>query len=182
MSKLSPLGQSMASLFTPESDKLRASQKKGGDGARGAAGTPLKIPGTKAITSHKSGDSLGNPNSPGYEPWGKKKQATAGGTEEDETSAPGPGGKVIETSQQGPEFVRLSAGWEILLLAQKKLCEKAKGIFTLLEGPVKYTSQKKNTTLQSKSRGCILDLDVQKTQEELAWKLKEAKDKEKESA
>lgn len=172
MSKLSPLGQSMASLFTPESERLRAGQKNAASSAP-KGGNAIKVPGTGPITSDKPGDSLGNPNSPGYEPWGKKKEA-----QKEEAAGPAaPGGKVIETTKQGAEFVRLSAGWELLLVAQKKLCEKAKGIFTLLEGPVKYTSQKKNSFLYSKSRGAIVDLDLQQTQEQIAWKLKQEKDK-----
>ena len=176
MSKLSPLGQSMASLFTPESDRIRAGQKKAEGNRASGAGNSVKIPGAEAISAQKSGDSLGNPNSPGYEPWGKKKQGNA--PAEFGPEASGPGGKVIETATQGAEFVRLSAGWELLLVAQKKLCEKAKGIFTLLEGPVKYTSQKKNNFLYSKSRGSIVDLDVQETQEQIAWAQKMAKEKE----
>ncbi len=181
MSKLSPLGQSMASLFTPESDRLRASQKKSEAGTR-VPGSSIKIPGGQAISSQKSGDSLGNPNSPGYEPWGKKKNKTPEAEEAIAVPATGPGGKVIETTNQGPEIIRLSAGWEKLLLMQKKLCEKAKNLFTLLEGPTKYSSQKKNKFLLLKSRGCILDLDLQKTQDDKAELLAEAKEKIKTSA
>jgi len=72
----------------------------------------------------------------------------------------------VETTSQGPEFIRLSAGWEKLLLTQKKLCEKARDLFTLLEGPLKYSSQKKSKVLSLKSRGCILDLDLQETQDQ----------------
>ncbi len=175
MSKLSPLGQSMASLFTPESERIRSGQKKA-EGSSAPQANAVKVPGMGPIKSDKAGDSLGNPNSPGYEPWGKKKGNAR--VDAETKSANAPGGQVIETTTQGAEFVRLSAGWELLLVAQRKLCEKAKGIFTLLEGPVKYTSQKKNSFLYSKSRGSIVDLDSQETQEQLAWKLKQAKEKE----
>lgn len=165
MSKLlNPLGQSMASLFTPESERLAASRKTQGN-SQGAKAAGVRIPGMPGITSHKSGDSLGNPNSPGYEPWGKKKGGEAEATKADGSPA-APGGKVIETASQGPEVIRLSAGWEKLLLAQKKLCEKAKGLFTMLEGPVKYSTQKRGRLLDQKSRGCIVDLDIQETAEQ----------------
>lgn len=152
----------MASLFTPESERLAAARKKQ-EGSAAPKANGMRIPGMPGIQSHKSGDSLGNPNSPGYEPWGKKKEAEANATAE-ERSTPAPGGKVIETTPQGPEIIRLSAGWEKLLLAQKKLCEKAKGLFVKLEGPPRYTSNKKGRL--QKSRGCIVDLDIQETAEQ----------------
>ena len=99
----------------------------------------------------KSGDSLGNPNTPGYEPWGKKKTGDATAQAAEETKEPG--GTVIQTKTQGPELIRLTVGWDRILLAQKKLCEKAKGLFTLLEGPETYVSQKKTRRL--KARGCM---------------------------
>ena len=170
MSKLlNPLGQSMASLFTPESERLAAARRTK-EGSKSPQANGMKIPGMRGIQSQKSGDSLGNPNSPGYEPWGKKKEAEPGAKAENAPAAPA--GKVIETTAQGPEIIRLSAGWEKLLLAQKKLCEKAKGIFTLLEGPTRYASQKKGRLLEQKSRGCIVDLDIQETADQ---KLEEAR-------
>lgn len=179
MSKLSPLGQSMASLFTPESAKLASAQKsKATPPPPQASG--MKIPGLGNIKGHKAGDSLGNPNSPGYEHWGTKKEAET--TKGKETGQQGPAGTVIETTPQGPEIIRLSSGWEKILVAQKKLCEKAKGIFTLLEGPSKYSSQKKSKMLNLKSRGCILDLDVQQTQDEMKAQKEREKEREKESA
>lgn len=159
---MNPLGQSMASLFTPESERLAAGRKKQ-EGSAPPQANGMRIPGMPGIQSQKSGDSLGNPNSPGYEPWGKKKEAEEKATAE-ERSTPAPGGQVIETSAQGPEIIRLSAGWEKLLLAQKKLCEKAKGLFVKLEGPTKYTSGRKGRL--EKSRGCIVDLDLQETAEQ----------------
>ncbi len=163
----------MASLFTPESERLRAGAART-EGGRAPAGS-VRIPGMKDIKGHKSGDSLGNPNSPGYEPWGKKKERAPEAASPGE-EAKGPAGTVIETSVQGPELIRLSVGWDKILLAQRKICEKAKGLFTLLEGPEKYRTQKKNRL--PKSRGCIVDLDIQETAEELAEKLKEAKARE----
>jgi hypothetical protein len=151
----------MASLFTPESERLRTSQSKA-DGTGAPPPGSLRIPGAKDIKGHKSGDSLGNPNSPGYEPWGRKTPSETAG---EAPKAQGPGGTVIETTQQGPELIRLSVGWDKILLAQKKLCEKAKGLFTLLEGPEKYRSQRKSKILSIKSRGCIVDLQVEEAPE-----------------
>lgn len=162
MSKLSPLGQSMAALFTPESERLAAGQKSKGS-SPSLQTNGMKIPGMPKLESHKPGDSLGNGSTPGYESWGKKKppqESLENGGEK------APGGTVIETTAQGPEIIRLSVGWEKLLLAQKKLCEKAKGLFTLLDGPAKYSTQRKSKLLSLKSRGCIVDLDVQETQDE----------------
>jgi hypothetical protein len=153
----------MASLFTPESEKARGRERQSqAEGAR-TPGSTIQVPGTKAVKSEKSGDSLGNPNSPGYEPWGKKKKAE-GKKDDDKPAGDGPAGVVVEPPRQGPEIVRLSAGWEALLLAQRKICEKAKAILTLLEGPDRYSSQKKSKVLQFKSRGCILDLDLQEVE------------------
>lgn len=175
MSKLSPLGQSMASLFTPESERLRTSAAQA-DGTGRAPPGSARIPGMKDIKGHKSGDSLGNPNSPGYEPWGKKERKGEKPSEQ-ATETKGPAGTVIEPPVQGPELIRLALGWETILLAQKKLCEKAKALFTRLEGPEKYHSQKKGRLLLIKSRGCIVDLDLQQTQDQ-----KEAQAKGKETA
>jgi len=165
----------MASLFTPENERMRAGEKKASSEVR-TPGQSIRVPGTGAVEKQeKPGDTLGGGSgSLGYEPWGKKK----GQAEPEKSEAAGPAGQVIETTEQGPGTIRLSAGWELILVAQKKLCAKAKGIFTLLEGPVKYTSQKKNNFLLSKSRGSILDLDLQETQAKLAWKLKQEKEKE----
>ncbi|MGZ3671949.1 MAG: hypothetical protein ACXVB9_04445 [Bdellovibrionota bacterium] len=164
MSKLSPLSQSMASLFTPESERLRA-----GQGREERAARLTQIPGAKDIKGHKSGDSLGNPNSPGYEPWGKKKKD---GQAPEKEAAGAPAGTVIEPPTQGPTLIRLMVGWEKILLTQKKLCEKAKGIFTRMEGPENYRTQKKSKILSIKSRGCIVDLDIQTVQDEKAAEAK----------
>lgn len=164
----------MASLFTPESAKLAASQK-----ARAASAPPgqngMKIPGMGKIKGKKTGDSLGNPQSPGYEAWGKRKEEEAKNAGE---PAQGPAGTVVETTSQGPEIVRLSAGWEKLLVAQKKLCDKARAIFTRLDGPPRYNSQKKNRL--PKTAGCILDLDLQATEDEKRAERERQKEREKE--
>lgn len=179
MSKLlTPIGQSMASLFTPESQKLSASLKAKA-ASPSAEKNGMKIPGMGPIKGHKTGDSLGNPGSPGYESWGKKSPETASTAKSQEQ---GPAGTVIETTAQGPEIVRLSSGWEKLLFAQKKICEKAKAIFTRLDGPPKYSTQKKSKLLSLKSRGCIVDLDVQTTQDEMKAARDREKEREKDSA
>lgn len=176
VSKLSPLGQSAAALMSPETERARAASKQSPGGA-GAAASSFKVPGTKGLVeSGKPEDSLGNPNGPGgYEPWGKKKKK-----EEEEAKKDLPGKvkeeDLIHTSNQGPEIIRIHAGWEKLLVAQKKLCEKAKALFLKVEGPVKYHSQKKGKFLQMKKQGCIIDLD---TQAIAAEKAAEEKDKEK---
>jgi hypothetical protein len=78
MSKLTPLGQSMAALFTPEGENLRSSAKDGASSVR-TSGQAFKVPGTEALKEgDKPQDSLGNPNSPGYSPLGLKKTGAAG--------------------------------------------------------------------------------------------------------
>ncbi len=156
MSKLNPLGQSMASLFTPEREKLRAAQKN-----QEGAGQNVKavtVPGTQALQkSEKSQDSLGNPASPGYEPLNlQKKSAGAASPQQTQTQKQG-----YEAPEMHSHFIRLSLGWEKILLTQKKLCEKAKNIFTRLEGPSKYRGLKRASILEAKSRGSILNLDIE---------------------
>ncbi len=158
----------MASLFTPESERLRAGAAKAEQMGR-TSPQSMRVPGMKTLEGQKSGDSLGNPNSPGYEPWGKKKPAV----EEEKLVETGPAGAVFETPKQGPEFIRLALGWDKILLAQKKLCEKAKNLFTILEGPEKYRAQRKGRLFNIKSRGCIVDLDSQETQDQLQTKEKD---------
>lgn len=153
----------MASLFTPESERIRATQKKQDTNAPAPTGLN-KSPGLQTLKGEKPGDSLGNPNSPGYESWGKKPQNKE---EEGGSTSKEPAGKIIETRTQGPEVIRLAFGWDTILFAQKKICEKAKGLFTRIEGPGKYSKQKKSKLLLLKSRGCILDLDLQKTHDQL---------------
>jgi hypothetical protein len=156
MSKLSPTGQSMAALFTPERERLRAAQKDTQGPQQ--TGNAFRVPGVEAIKeSSKMQDCLGNPMSPGYEPPHQKEAGPA-------EAALTPAGKKATgflMRDLGPNFVRLGVGWEKLLTTQRKLCEKAKGLLTILEGPARYRSQRKSSALEAKCRGSILDLDTQ---------------------
>jgi hypothetical protein len=150
------MGQSMAALFTPEEERLRKSQQDGKTKGAGSPGNPFRIPTPQGIPeSGKSQDSLGNPNGPlGYE---RPSRSAA--------ASDAPGGETT----QGPAFhvpgsakrndpIRLGSGWEKILIAQKKICEKAKNLLTALEAPMKYRVQKKSSFVQLKSRGSILNL------------------------
>lgn len=144
----------MAALFNPD----RAGKgKKASDtkpAATPSAKSSFQVPGTAA--ADKSHDSLGNGSTPGYEFFGKKpKQETA----EEEKAKESPLAHAIETPVQGENLIRLSLGWEKLLVTQKKICEKAKGIFTRLEGNGSYAEQRRGKMKFKKSSGCILDLD-----------------------
>lgn len=152
MSKLGPLGQSMAALFSPD----RAAKSPNAGEAKGSAApkSTFQVPGGP-IGTDKSGDSLGNPNSPGYEPWGRKKEKE---NPTEQKHEPAPLAAAIETPVQGSNLIRLSLGWDKLLVAQKKICEKAKGLFTKMEGNGNYAEQKRKLKFR-KSSGCILDVD-----------------------
>lgn len=172
------MGQSMAALFSPEGEKLRAAQKEKAEGSSPANGT-FKVPGTKSLSeAGKSQDSLGNPMSPGYEPLNLKKKPGEAEAKADDKSAP-KSTKGFEPPSLGPQFIRLGLGWEKILITQKKVCEKAKSLFTLLEGPMKYRGQRKGSLLESKARGAILDLDLEESQ---AQALAEAEAKKKKTA
>lgn len=183
MSKISSLSQSMAALFSPEAENRRASAKEGAKSA-GAAPSPklaniLNPVGTVAsAAAHQDG----NPQSPGYEPWGKKKKspapmdpAEAGHAQTVETTENSTTIKVPGSG--GSHLIRLQFGWDKILLAQKKICEKAKKIFTNLEAPETYQSQR-NARAKSglKSQGCVVDVDIEKLrqQQELLEKAKKA--------
>lgn len=153
MSKLGPLGQSMAALFNPDRGAKGKTEATGGAAASKPAAA-FRVPGTGE--PQKSHDSLGNPDSPGYEPWGKKKKEEAA---TEEKAAESPLAHAIETPVQSDNLIRLSLGWDKLLVAQKKICEKAKGIFTRLEGSGNYAQQRRGKVKFLKSSGCILDLD-----------------------
>lgn len=170
MSKLSPLGQSMASLFSSENAKIRAEQKGKDSPSRSTA---VKVPGSDLLKSHKSGDSLGNPNSPGYESWNFKRKEEE--KKESEKLAAARGETTIKMEELGPQFIRLSLGWEKILLAQKKICEKAKNLFTAMDAPDSYQANKKGKN-QLKSVGCIVDLDIELHRQEQEAKLKNKKD------
>lgn len=168
MSKLGPLQQSMAALFTPESERLRASKTE-----KGPSIPRLPTQG-KLQESSKSGDSLGNPASPGYDgPLQRKKEAEEAHNESilaeskatESYSVPGSSSK---------KRIRLQGGWEKLLIAQKKLCEKARDIFTAMEAPEKY--RRKGGRLQEKSRGSIVDLDIEVLRQAEEEKKKSDKD------
>jgi hypothetical protein len=155
----------MAALFSQESQKNR---KAHGDAQQKGTIQALKIPGAAAqgtVKSDKAGDSLGNPGSPGYESFGRRKQASAPEeTEaEEQTSTPqnDPQERRKEIPHLGPNFLFLAQGWEAVLLVQKKICSKAKGIFEKKEGPVSYRAQKKGSLIEQKSRGCIVNLDIE---------------------
>jgi hypothetical protein len=152
----------MAALFSPEGEKLRKAQQDGKTKGAGAPGSPFRIPTPQGIPeSGKSQDSLGNPNGPlGYEKLTKKSPgapATEEEANESKTTYHVPG------SEADSNPIRLSSGWEKILIAQKKICEKAKDLFTSLEAPMKYRVQKKSSFVQLKSRGSILNLTPEET-------------------
>lgn len=152
----------MAALFTPEGEKLRKGQQDGKAKGAGAPGSPFRIPTPQGIPeSGKSQDSLGNPNGPlGYEKLTKK---AAGSTEVQEETKEGPAAYHVPGSPEQSNPIRLGSGWEKILIAQKKICEKAKDLFTTLEAPMKYRVQKKSSFVQLKSRGSILNLTPEET-------------------
>lgn len=152
----------MAALFSPEGEKLRKAQNDGKTKGAGAPGSPFRIPTPQGIAeSGKSQDSLGNPNGPlGYEKFTKKAAGTTGAEEEAKES---PGEYHVPGSSEQSNPIRLSSGWEKILLTQKKICEKAKDLFTALEAPMKYRVQRKTSSVQLKSRGSILNLSPEET-------------------
>ncbi|RZA07557.1 MAG: hypothetical protein EOP11_07355 [Proteobacteria bacterium] len=158
MSKLTALGQSMAALFTPESEKARKTQAKGASTVTGKGAGSFRIASAEAVGENaKMGDSLGNGSSPGYEPLHlNKKSEQAGDATEGSGKVHQP--ETFETPTFGPQFIRLDIGFEKLLFTQKKLCEKASEIFTKLDAPGRYRNQKKGRLLNGKSRGCIVDV------------------------
>lgn len=170
MSKMSPLGQSMAALFSSETAKLRSAQKTKENSEKFSA---TKVPGNQQIKSEKPGDSLGNPSSPGYESWNFKSKEMAAQEEKKKNEAQG--GAPIEITEFGPQFIRLSLGWEKILLAQKKLCEKAKNLFTAMDAPDSYQANRRGKN-KLKSVGCIVDLDIEAHRQEQEAKLKNKKD------
>jgi hypothetical protein len=166
----------MAALFTPEGEKTKKSQDKGqaSPGPRAPA-----APGTQKLgESGKAQDSLGNPFSPGYEgPLEKKKDVVHVDAESGAPAAIQPPG--YQAQEISPRFIRLNFGWEKVLMAQKKFCEKAKGLFTKLEGPERYRGQKKSRVLERKYRGAILDVDMEEVRAaiEAAQRKAKAEDK-----
>lgn len=173
MSKLSPMGQSMAALFTPETEKARKSTSAQAQSAAPTASNSIKA--HRLSDAGKSGDSLGNPASPGYEGPIQKKKASAtdeAPLAEGEFSIP----TAESTSTLGlPKVIRLSAGWEKVLMAQKKICEKARKLFLKLEGPENYLVQRKAKGKGMKYQGAILDVDLEALRAELEAAEKKAK-------
>jgi hypothetical protein len=152
----------MAALFSPEGEKLRKAQQDGKTKGAGAPGSPFRIPTAKGISeTGKSQDSLGNPNGPlGYEKLTKKSPSAPAAEEE---APEGVAAYHVPGSESDSNPIRLSSGWEKILIAQKKICEKAKDLFTSLEAPMKYRVQKKSSFVQLKSRGSILNLTPEET-------------------
>ncbi|NUM88941.1 MAG: hypothetical protein HUU37_07040 [Bdellovibrionales bacterium] len=171
----------MAALFTPESERLRADAKTAGAGRAAASQSRPAVPGVdKASESQKPGDSLGNPSSPGYEgTWLRKDSRQAGVAPEE--APPANDGTYVRVKEASKKFVRIQAGWERLLLAQKKICEKARNLFTNQEAPEKYSTSGSSKILAEiptgKPVGLIVDLDAQEQLEARARKLKEEKEK-----
>ena len=176
---MSPLGQSMAALFSPENQKLREAQKQSRE-SRTLSAQGLVTPNTpvgKLEEGGKSQDSLGNPSSPGYESvWGRKKESATTPEVEQSFQVPGPAIEVPLEAQN--KVIRLQVGWEKLLLAQKKICEKAKNLLTQLEAPVRYAKERRAKSIQLKSRGCIVDLDMEAYRQEQEHQAKIKKDEE----
>ena len=181
MGKLNPVNQSMAALFSPESERLRADAKTAGAGQGTHAAKRPGVPGVdKPAESGKPGDSLGNPSSPGYDNvWlrkGPEKEAT---TQEEQPSKSD--GSYVRVKEASKKFVRIQAGWERLLMAQKKICEKARGLFVKQEAPAQYAGSGTSKLLaeisSGKPIGMIVDLDDQKYLEEQAQKQREEKEK-----
>ncbi len=122
-------------------------------------------------------DSLGNPASPGYEQiWTKEKKSLS---PEEEKMRDDP--SYVPTKIPPKNFVHLQTGWEKLLLAQKKVCEKARQLWVGLEAAPKYASLKRNKLLAGQKTGTasgfIVDVDAQEYMEEQAQKEKETKPK-----
>jgi hypothetical protein len=169
MSKLGPLGQSMAALFNPDrASKVKPSDTKAATAP--SAKQTFQTPG--AAAADKSADSLGNGSTPGYEFFGKKPKEEA-----KEKAKESPLADAIEAPVQTHNLIRLSLGWEKLLVTQKKICEKAKGIFTRMEGDESYAAQKRGKMKFRKSSGCILDLDSKEIEDAKAAEAEELRKK-----
>ena len=185
MSKTHPINQSIAALFTPESEKLRANAKDKASTRGVGAGTRsgLTAP-PKAAESSAAQDSLGNPNSPGYEMiWkGGKPKTQEAAEEERKSSDP----NYVATKRTPKNFIHLQTGWEKLLIAQKKVCEKARNLWVALEAAPRYSELKKNKLLaEQKSGGAsgfIVDVQSQEYMEEQAQLAQAQKDKERDDA
>lgn len=159
MSKTNSLAQSMAALFTPESERARKSQADSGSSVPRGGRSHALAGAQKLGESPATGDSLGNPNGPGgYMPLGKPRKEE----EHPEASAPAqeeaPAHVPTYRPAGGESVIRLAPGYDRLLLDQHKICEKATDLATEQEAPQKYRAQRRGKLLSGKSRGCILDL------------------------
>ncbi|MCO5142353.1 MAG: hypothetical protein M9962_04600 [Oligoflexia bacterium] len=176
MSKLSPLGQSMASLFSPERESIRKQQESSSTKGTQASQGAFRISGAKEISGIEENsptkDSLGNPTSPGHGSWGKKKKAEEEVLEQkEELKKQG----IFEPQKQPQsQFIKLNIGWEKILFIQKKICQKAKEIITKHNGPESYFNSKSSTIASFKSRGCVVDLDMEVQRQIMEAKKKES--------
>lgn len=162
----------MAALFTPESEKTRKSASAATNSTAPTSNKPAQA--HRLSDANKSGDSLGNPASSGYEGPIKKKATPAPEEQmaEGEFKVP-----TQDSTPQGlPKVIRLGLGWDKVLLAQKKLCEKARQLFLKLEGPENYILQRKSKGKSMKYQGAILDVDMEILRTELEAKEKKAKE------
>ena len=150
----------MAALFSPESERKRASLKE----VNGSANNPhFQIPGADPVTgANETKDSLGNPNSPGgYYGQNRKQKGTAdpallaSEAAQSETSF-----THVPAVENRDSVIRLTAGWDKILFAQRKLCDKAKKIFSKIEAPKRYRRSKRGKGVTLKSQGCIIDLEL----------------------
>ena len=131
----------------------------------------------------KTGDSLGNPNTPGYENvWGRldKKAAAKEVAKSESTSA-----SQEQTSNNVvplfPSKVRLQLGWDALLFVQKTICQRARGILNVLEAPKRYFKAKNKQVLIKKYQGIILDYDCSREEQKAKEKASEKRIEEKKS-
>ncbi len=185
-SSSSPIRQGMSAAFSPEAERLRQAGKEKAEHAASAKGFSLNksnLSQNKLSEGSKSQDSLGNPNTPGYDNiWSREKKEES----QKENSDPNLISIRDESSQnipgsQGKKRIRLQSGWEQILLVQQKICEKAKGIMTLIESPIKYSISRRGKLLMRRHQGCIVDLDIEEHRKEEARK-RQIEKEEKEAA
>lgn len=134
----------------------------------------------KGIKGNKTEDST-NGNTPGYENiWrrGKKESETEAQTSTRSATSPlsQPSAATEQPIPGQIKPVRLQLGWEQLLVAQKKLCEKARNIMTILEAPQQYFVSKKSKVLSRKHSGIILDFNPEYKSETALRKEAEERD------
>jgi hypothetical protein len=127
---------------------------------------PATSPVAKASPSGKSPDSTDKSSSPEYENiWRrpKKKSTEKESLQEGPISpspeqASAPEGRAFDSADFAVgKPLRLQTGWDQLLFAQKKICEKARGVMQILEAPKRYFLEKKSKIMSRKHQGVILD-------------------------